>query len=328
MIDLFSKIQYKKTSLVVVLVLIALLALIALSGCASLNAPDGSTSSTNENVAQEANNGEEGEERLQVDASVDNEDSKEDGSSPASEETCFVVSNVVIEDVTGNKVAEIDYTLDERGGTEKVVSESTADDGKAVWNYTLNDDGLPATVDFEYTSSEGDDAYQTVYEYGDVENGLPASESSIAQYMEEDGVVNYKYVYDYEYEDGFLSKTSYRIFEDGKEITTQSKSQTYDPQSGVLKKYESNYMTINFKGKKNSEGQIQTLDFTIGGQVYSAKCTYNDNGTIAALNVSIRGVGDGFTIVPEYTEIANPYPQVRANSKAFIWNGLTAELGL
>ena len=87
-------------------------------------------------------------------------------------------------------------------------------------------------------------------------------------------------------------------------------------------------MTVNFKGKKNTEGQVQSLDFTIAGQAYRANCTYNDNGTIASLAVTMRGTGDGFTIIPEYTKVENPYPQVRANSKSFIWNGLTAELGL
>lgn len=244
------------------------------------------------------------------------------------QETCYVVSNVKITDLAGKEIAEIAYTLDDRGGTDKVVSTSSEDDGKAVWNYTLNEEGLPEKVDFTFTSSEGDDAYQTEYEYGGVEDGLPASESSTAQYIEEDGTVEYEYIYDYEYEDGFIKRSKYRIFEDGKEITTQSKSQTYDPVSGVLQKYESNYVTVNFKGKKNSDGQIQTVDFTIAGQSYRVDCTYNENGTIAALKVTVRGAGDGFAIVPEYIEITDPYPLVRANSKSFIWNGLVAELGL
>ncbi len=309
---------------VVVLGIVALVLVFALSGC--------STTSTGA-TTEDATTASEAASDQVVSDTKSADDTKasdtQDLNTAPDDGSCYVVSNVVIKDIRGDKIAEITYSLDERGGTKKVVSRSSADNGKAVWDYTLDENGLPAMVDFEYTGEEGNDAYQTVYEYGDLENGLPASESSIAEFLNDNGEMSeYEYVYDYEYEDGYTAKSSYRIYEDGNELTTQSKSQTYDPKTGVLAKYQSNYMTINFKPKKNSEGQVQTVDFTVAGQTYKVDCSYNDNGTIAALDVTMRGTGEGFSIVPEYTQVENPYPYVRANSKSFIWNGLTAELGL
>ncbi|WP_261428293.1 hypothetical protein [Xiamenia xianingshaonis] len=301
-----------------------LAASLLLSGCAaSGDAPESEPAQTSEQEAASSD-----------DASKDAEDEVDPASGGDSaaapeaqdESPVYVVSGVKVVENTGEELSSITYDLDERGATLKCASTSSMDDSSAVWDYTVNDDGLPETVTFTYTGEDGPESSTTSYEYEDVSGGLPATEITHMSYEEEGEAVSYDVTRSYTYEDGYLATAKSTTNLEGQE--GQEVSFDYDAETGAVGTYKTPQRSVSFVTKKDDSGKVVDAEFTVDGKPFTAACEYDDNGCLTDIAFSPEGSDEGFSLQATYTKIDDPYPWVRANSRAFIWNGFLAELGL
>ncbi len=301
-----------------------LAASLLLSGCAaSGDAPESEPAQTAE---QEAASSDEASKDAKGEADPAPEGDSTAASQAQDEGPVYVVSGVKVVENTGEELSAITYDLDERGATLKCASTSSMDDSSAVWDYTVNADGLPETVTFTYTGEDGSESSMTSYEYENVSGGLPATEITHMSYEEEGETVSYDVTHSYTYEDGYLATAKSTTTMDGQE--DQAVSFDYDAKTGTVATYKTPQRNVSFVTKKDDSGKVNDVDFTVDGKAFTAACEYDDNGCLTDIAFSPEGSDEGFSLQATYTKIDDPYPWVRANSRTFIWNGFLAELGL